>query len=40
MNNYIFESFNTAENGQFLNELKTTDLITLSSYKRKSKEQW
>lgn len=40
MNDYIFESFNKAENGQFRNELKTTDLIILSSRNRRSKKQW
>lgn len=40
MNNYIFESFNKAENGQFRNELKKTDLIRLSSYRRTCKQKW
>lgn len=40
MNSYIFESFNKAENGLYRNELKKTDFISLSNYKRPSKKKW
>jgi hypothetical protein len=40
MNNYTFESFNKAENGLYRNELKKTDLISLSTYRRTYKQKW